>query len=69
MSTSCQSPAGRPVPRADDLPAPAAPVETLREVARRYGTPTYAYDLGRIRAQIARLKAALPPAATSGPST
>jgi diaminopimelate decarboxylase len=39
-----------------------APVEALREVARRHGTPTYAYDLGRVRAQIGRLKAALPPA-------
>jgi diaminopimelate decarboxylase len=37
-------------------------VATLREVARRYGTPTYAYDLGRIRSQAARLRAHLPPA-------
>src|SRR6266446_3099996 len=40
----------------------AAPVQTLLEMARRYGTPTYAYDLGRLRAQIARLRASLPPA-------
>jgi len=39
-----------------------APVETLREVVRRYGTPTYAYDIGRIRVQVARLRAHLPPA-------
>jgi diaminopimelate decarboxylase len=32
----------------------------LREVVRRYGTPTYAYDLGRIRAQVARLRACIP---------
>jgi diaminopimelate decarboxylase len=49
--------------RTNEHSAPVpAPVETLREVVRRLGTPTYAYDLGRIRAQIARLKAALPPA-------
>jgi diaminopimelate decarboxylase len=39
-----------------------APVEALREVVFRHGTPTYAYDLARIRAQIDRLRAALPPA-------
>ncbi len=38
-----------------------APVEVLREIVRLHGTPTYAYDLGLIRAQIARLKACLPP--------
>ena len=42
----------------DQLPAP---IEMLREVARRYGTPTYAYDLSRVREQIVRLKTALPP--------
>jgi diaminopimelate decarboxylase len=36
-------------------------VQALREVARRYGTPTYAYDLGRMRSQAARLRAHLPP--------
>jgi diaminopimelate decarboxylase len=36
-------------------------VQTLLAVARRYGTPAYAYDLGRIRAQIAKLRANLPP--------
>jgi diaminopimelate decarboxylase len=39
-----------------------APAEALREVVRRHGTPTYAYDLGRIRAQAARLRDHLPPA-------
>jgi diaminopimelate decarboxylase len=39
-----------------------APVETLREAVRRYGTPLYAYDLGRIRAQVGKLRAQLPPA-------
>lgn len=38
-----------------------APIETLREVVRHYGTPSYAYDLGQIRAQIARLQGALAP--------
>jgi diaminopimelate decarboxylase len=58
MSPSCSgtlSAAGRLV-----APPLAAPLEALREVARRYGTPTYAYDLGRLRAQIARLRAGLP---------
>src|SRR5207302_10068535 len=37
-----------------------APVPILLAAVRRYGTPLYAYDLGRIRAQIAKLKANLP---------
>jgi diaminopimelate decarboxylase len=37
-----------------------APVEVLREIVRRHATPTYAYDLDRVRAQIARLKSDLP---------
>jgi diaminopimelate decarboxylase len=37
-----------------------APVETLLEIARRYGTPTYAYDLDRLRSQVAKLRANLP---------
>jgi diaminopimelate decarboxylase len=37
-------------------------VQTLLEIARRYGTPTYAYDLGRIRSQVAKLRTNLPPA-------
>jgi diaminopimelate decarboxylase len=40
----------------------ATSVETLREVIRQFGTPVYAYDLERIRAQVARLRAHLPPA-------
>jgi diaminopimelate decarboxylase len=38
------------------------PLFALQEVVRRYGTPTYAYDLGQLRAQIAHLRASLPPA-------
>ena len=40
----------------------SVPVPVLREVVRRYGTPTYAYDVGRVRAQAARLRAHLPAA-------
>jgi diaminopimelate decarboxylase len=39
----------------------SAPVEVLREVVRRHGTPTYAYDLARMRAQVDRLRSALGP--------
>lgn len=38
------------------------PEETLRRVAERFGTPTYLYDLGRVRAQVAELKRAVPSA-------
>jgi diaminopimelate decarboxylase len=38
---------------------PHAPVEVLREVVRRHGTPTYAYDLARVRGQLALLRSAL----------
>src|SRR5688500_11997397 len=59
MSISCADRAAVPAP-ADELTPVSAPVETLREVVRQYGTPTYAYALARVRAQIARLKQALP---------
>ncbi|HLJ96442.1 MAG TPA: hypothetical protein VKU02_24930 [Gemmataceae bacterium] len=39
-----------------------APMQTLWAAAQRYGTPLYAYDLGRIRTQIAKLQAHLPAA-------
>jgi diaminopimelate decarboxylase len=39
-----------------------APVEALLEIAHRYGTPAYAYDLDRLRSQVAKLGASLPPA-------
>lgn len=38
-----------------------APVEALRRIAETYGTPTYAYDVSRVRSQLAGLKANLPP--------
>jgi aldehyde dehydrogenase (NAD+) len=37
-----------------------APVAALREIVRQYGTPTYAYDLRCIRAQVDRLRDSLP---------
>jgi diaminopimelate decarboxylase len=63
MSIACTDRADIPAAEsAEGLSAPiAAPFEMLREVVRCHGTPTYAYDLGQIRAQIAKLKAALPP--------
>src|SRR5262249_40207374 len=42
------------------LPATHAPVDTLKEIVRRFGTPTYAYDIARIRAQVEKLRAFLP---------
>lgn len=35
--------------------------EALRRIAERFGTPTYAYNLGTMRRQLDRLDAALPP--------
>jgi diaminopimelate decarboxylase len=50
-------------PAIPDTSRPAqAPAEALLEVARRFGTPTYAYDLARLRSQVARLRSNLPPA-------
>lgn len=45
---------------------PAAPaaepsVRLLQTIAERYGTPTFAYDLDRIRQQVAGLRASFPP--------
>jgi diaminopimelate decarboxylase len=56
MSTTCT--AEIVAPRG---PAPTqAPVETLRAIVREYGTPAYAYDLRRVRAQADKLRANLP---------
>lgn len=38
-------------------------VLTLREIVHRYGTPTYAFDLRRLRTQVEKLRQHLPPAA------
>ncbi len=51
----------RPPLRAPGLPV-AASLQTLLEVVRRHGTPTYAYDLGSIRSQVSKLRTHLPPA-------
>ncbi|MCH8921605.1 MAG: hypothetical protein IIA67_00475, partial [Planctomycetes bacterium] len=37
-----------------DSPDEAA-TAALQEIARRYGTPTYAFDVGRLRAQVERV--------------
>ena len=34
--------------------------ETLREIVRRHGTPTYAFDVGRLRTQVEKLRTHLP---------
>src|SRR5262249_1100373 len=49
-------------PEAPQIPPVEAPVETLLEIVQRYGTPTYAYDLDRLRSQVAKLRANLPAA-------
>src|SRR5262245_65743417 len=36
------------------------PLEVLREIVRQHGTPTYAYELRRIRTQVDRLRECLP---------
>jgi diaminopimelate decarboxylase len=38
------------------------PPEALREIVWQYGTPTYAYDLSRIRAQVTKLRTHFPAA-------
>ncbi len=61
MSSSCTSaPACTrviPVEPACPIDAPSA---VLREVVRRYGTPTFAYDIERLRVQVAKLRTHLP---------
>jgi diaminopimelate decarboxylase len=39
-------------------------MEVLRRIAAEYGTPAYAYDVGRIRRQIERVRRALPAGAS-----
>src|SRR5260370_20757300 len=63
MSSSCCSSdtAGSVQQSPNQNVAPVeAPVPILLAAVRRYGTPLYAYDVGRIGAQIAKLKANLP---------
>src|ERR1700733_14102129 len=64
MAQSCTSDAASPLAQEiqDADHRVEAPVEVLREIVRRYGTPTYAYDISRLRAQVAKLRAHFPPA-------
>lgn len=39
-----------------------APLQLLLDIARSYGTPTYAYDIGRLRRQVDHLRLNLPQA-------
>src|SRR6516162_7217658 len=52
--TPRQQEPGAPVNRAE------VPIATLREIVCRHGTPSYAYDLQRIRRQVDRLRESLP---------
>lgn len=45
----------------DHPPAQQGNDALLLDIVRRFGTPVYAYDLDRIRTQVAGLRAALPP--------
>lgn len=59
MSATCSTDTAL-IPRG---PAPTeTPLETLRQIVERYGTPTYAYDLTGLRAQAAKLRSQLPAA-------
>jgi diaminopimelate decarboxylase len=64
MALSCTSEAASPNAQViqDASHAVEAPVEILRAIVRRYGTPTYAYDISRLRAQVAKLRTHFPPA-------
>jgi diaminopimelate decarboxylase len=57
---SSLAPGVAPLPDAPRTLWPSASNAALEEIARQYGTPTYAYDLGCIAAQIAKLRANLP---------
>ena len=61
MASSCTSDAASPNAQPSGQFV-EAPVEVLREIVRRYGTPTYAYDISRIRAQVAKLRTHFPAA-------
>ena len=60
MSSSCDMQASAIVSERDAPLADEAPRTALREIVRRFGTPTYAYDMNRIAAQVAKLRADLP---------
>jgi diaminopimelate decarboxylase len=64
MSTTCVTDEKAGVERqpAKAVAPVEAPVETLLQIARLYGTPTYAYDVARLRAQVNKLRTNLPEA-------
>jgi diaminopimelate decarboxylase len=44
------------------VPVPELTTRTLRATAEQFGTPSYAYDIQRLRTQVRNLRATLPPA-------
>jgi diaminopimelate decarboxylase len=46
--------------RPNQLEVPDRTVRTLLEIVRRYGTPTYAFDMQRMRSQVEKLQTRLP---------
>jgi diaminopimelate decarboxylase len=61
MSSICGDESRAPISeRTETFHEIPAPIEVLREVVRRHGTPTYAYDLALIRRQIKNLQTNLP---------
>jgi diaminopimelate decarboxylase len=61
MSATCGVPVSSGAqPATEPAHTGAAPAETLLEVVRRFGTPTYAYDIPSLRGQVAKLRAHLP---------
>jgi diaminopimelate decarboxylase len=62
MAVSCtDEPRTSPAALAERAALPfAVPTAVLRDIVRRFGTPTYGYDIRRIRAQAAALRDRLP---------
>lgn len=61
MSKSCTVDAISPVADLQSTVATVDAPEVLLEIVRRFGTPTYAYDISRIQTQVAKLRKHLPP--------
>ena len=61
MSQPCTIDTNAPATLLVETSATVDAPEVLREVVQRYGTPTFAYDVGRIRTQVAKLRTHLPP--------
>src|SRR5947209_8770053 len=60
VSAACASAAPRPSDTVEAAACVEAPVDILRQIVREYGTPTYAYDLRSLHAQVDRLRTHLP---------